>query len=262
MNTAGLEQGKVHSVQSVERALDIIEALSESPKGISLSELSDLVNLHASTTHRLLRTLNLRGYVAKDPYSGKYILSTRMFEIGNAAISGTDLLEVSRLHLEQLADLLQETVHLVVRDGDEIVYLIKNEVTSGNVNIASRVGTRNPMYCTGVGKAILATLDDETIEGIWNRTQVTQFTPTTITTLDRLKEELESIRKLGYATDYEEHAQGICCVAAVILNSNKNAIAAISVTAPSARMNSRTMQLYAPHITQAAEKIAKQMTAP
>lgn len=235
-------------VQSIDRVFDIIETLSTSSHGLALTDLASEVQLHISTTHRLLASLAARGYVQKDIETGKYRLTPRMFEIGSRVVAGMNLLSVSRPYLEQLADLTGETIHLVARHGDEVVYLYKEDTSNSIIRMASFVGLRNPMYCTAVGKSILAHLSESEVRAIWERTDVTAFTANTITRYEDLCAELKQVRTQGYAVDREEHELGVLCVAAPILDFTSSPIGAISVSAPTARMDAETLHTCAQQI--------------
>ena len=145
-------------VQSIDRILDILETLSATPTGLSLSDLASATSLHASTAHRLLSALANRGYVRKDPDNGKYRLTLRLYEISRRVSMVLDLFSASKPMLEKLSNDAKEIVHLVERDGNEVVYLHKFEPFLRPINITSSVGLHNPMYCTGVGKSIMAYL--------------------------------------------------------------------------------------------------------
>ena len=164
-------------VQSIDRVLDILETLSATPTGLSLSDLASATSLHASTAHRLLSALANRGYVRRDPDNGKYRLTLRLYEISRRVSMVLDLFSASKPMLEKLSNDAKEIVHLVERDGNEVVYLHKFEPFLRPINITSSVGLHNPMYCTGVGKSIMAYLPEDEVEKIWNGSQVVQFTP-------------------------------------------------------------------------------------
>ena len=193
---------KGHSpVQSIDRLFDIVEALSNAPRGMALSDLSAAVGLHTSTTHRLLAAL------------------------------------VARPYLEHLAATTHEAIHLVVRDGDEVVYLYKENMGDSTVRMASFVGLRNPMYCTAVGKSILSCLPEAEVAAIWQRTVITRFTPHTIVDYADLIAELVKARQNGWAADREEHELGVSCIAAPLLDFRGAPLGAISVSLPTARLN-------------------------
>jgi len=249
----------INSVQSIDRVLDILEILSGVPGGMTLSELSAAAHLPASTTHRLVKTLIDRGYALKDPSMGKYRLSLRTFEIGCRVSSVWDLLSAAKPYLDHLASVSQEVVHLVERDGSGIVYLYKAEPFKPLVRMASHVGLRNPMYCTGVGKSILALLPPEEVEEIWNAGEIRRFSSHTITELPAMMEELALTRARGYALDDEEHELGVRCIAAAVRNWTGSPVAAVSISAPAARMTSEIISSLLPHLFHAAEEISRMM---
>lgn len=250
---------KRNLVQSVDRVLDILEALSTVPQGMNLSDLADVTQLHVSTAHRLVNSLTDRGYAHKDQSTGKYRLTLRLFEISRRVSSLLDLLSASEHRLEELACFAREAVHLVERDGSQIVYLYKFEPFQHLVNMNTYVGCRNPMYCTGVGKSILAMLPPKEVKAIWEDTTIQAFTPQTITSLAEMQQELALIRRQGYAFDNEEHEIGVRCVAAPICDWKGDPIGAISVSAPVSRLTDDKAARILPHILQAVDEISALM---
>ncbi len=243
-------------VQSIDRVLDIIEILSENPNGLTLTDLSSLSGLHTSTAHRLLSALSTRGYAVKNPDTGRYKLTLRIFEIASRVANSSNLLTVSRPILERLQHNTNETVHLVVPDGTDVVYLYKESDGSLDVRMGSTIGLRSPMYCTGVGKSILASLPRDKFEIIWNSTKAQQHTQYTITDPEAMLAECRKIRAQGYATDKEEHESGVCCVAAVVKNCFERPVAAISISLPSFRFTEEMEKGLSRQVMQAAEEIS------
>ena len=223
-------------VQSIDRVFAIVETLASEPHGMTLTDLASSVGLHISTTHRLLSALVSRDYVQKDMETGKYRLTMRLFEISSRVVGGMSLVSVARPFLERLADATNETIHLVARNRDEVIYLYKEDNNNSVTCMSSFVGKRNAMYCTGVGKCIMAYLPEEEVRGIWDRTAITAYTPKTIVEYPALLIELEQIRKNGFGLDNEEHEVGIMCIAAPVFDYSASPIGAISVSAPSARI--------------------------
>lgn len=246
-------------VQSIDRILDLVEILSENPGGLILSDLAAKSGLHTSTTHRLLASLVTRGYAVKNPDTGRYRLTLRIFEVGSRVANSSNLLTVSRPILERLQHSTNETVHLVVPDGSDVVYLYKESDGNMDLRMGSTVGLRAPMYCTGVGKSILASLTDDKFSAIWKTFQITKFTQTTITTEEQMKLECARIRALGYATDRQEHEEGVCCVATVIKNCFGRPIAAISISLPSFRFTEEKKSTLSKLIMEAAKEISINM---
>ena len=215
-------------VQSVARIFKLIEVLAAHPAGAGLQVLAAECGLAKSTAHRLLGSLVALGYAAQDPAGGRYRLTFKMFEISSGIVNNMDIMSVARLHLERLSQRTAEAVHLVIRDGTDIVYIYKTE--SSPMRMSSRVGLRSPLYCTGVGKAILATLPAAEVEDIWRHSRPRKLTGRTITDLDQLKAQLAEVRRCGYAIDDEENELGIRCVALAIPGPGGRAESAFSIS--------------------------------
>lgn len=243
-------------VQSVDRVFDIIEALGQNPRGMSLTGLSNDVGLHSSTTHRLVTSLINRGYVYKTIDTGKYALTTKLLQVGTRVVDSMNLVSIARPYLEELADFTSETVHLVARRADEVVYLYKEDTNNSIVRMASFVGSVAPMYCTGVGKCILANLSPKEIAAIWGRTDVVAYTENTITDFSALEEELRRIRQNGYGEDCEEHEKGVACVAAPIFDYTGSPVAAISVSFPTSRITAQRRQAFSQQIVKSCSAIS------
>ena len=245
------------SVQSVDRAFDILEELASVPQGLALSDLAAATSLHASTAHRLLSSLTHRGYVRKDPESGKYRLTLRLYEISRRVSSVLDLLSASKPLLGKLSNSTEEIVHLVERDGNQVVYLHKFDPYLRPINITSSVSLHNPMYCTGVGKSIMALLPESEARKIWDNTPIIRFTPKTIVTWEAMQEDLARIRQRGFAVDDEEHDVGVRCIAAAIRNWNGEPVSAISISGTAARMTDEAMARFTPLLLQTAADISQ-----
>ncbi len=223
------------TVQSVDRTFKIIEMLSKYPQGISISELSKVLELHKSTVHRLLQTLVELGYVSQKN-EGNYLLSYKLFEIGSSIIDEYDLRQVARPSLSELRDLTNEVVHLVIQDGSDIIYIDKYE-NNATIRMHSNIGKRMPMYCSSVGKAILSTYSVDAVKHIWSISNVHQITEKTITNLDDLFKDLQLIKERQYSIDDEENELGIKCYGAPILGYNGKAVGAISISIPIIRLS-------------------------
>ena len=236
-------------VQSIDRVLDIIEALSFQPHGMLLKDLSAAVGLHVSTTHRLLVALVSRGYVQKNIETGKYRLTVRLFEVGNRAIGGINLVSLSRPYLERLAAEIGETVHLVARNDDEVVYLYKEDRSES-------------MYCTAVGKSILSHLPETEVRAIWDRSIIKPRTQNTIVNYDEFIKHLQKARELGWAIDNEENEVGVVCIGAPIIDFTNAPIGAISISAPAARMTSAICESCAQKVMASTSAISRALGAP
>ena len=156
-----MDSSTVSGVQSIDRIFLIMELLSMHPKGISLTEICSATSLPKGTVSRMLSALISHGYAVQEIDTKRYRLTMRLFEIGSRVAGSTNILSVARPHLERLSNLSAEAVHLVSRVKDDVIYLYKEEASNSIVRMSSFVGLRNPMYCTGVGKSILAFLPDD-----------------------------------------------------------------------------------------------------
>jgi len=215
-------------VQSVDRALTILSILQETEEPLGVTEIGVRMGLHKSSVYRTLTTLARRGYACQDPRTERYTLGLKLVELGTTVLERLELRELARPHLKRLMEASREVAHLVVLQDGEAVYIEKVEYP-GPVKMASRIGARNPLYCTGVGKALLAFMPKKSADAIIAR-GLKQRTPSTIIDPIKLREELKHIRGCGYACDLEENEPGIRCVAAPIFDHRGQVIAACSVS--------------------------------
>lgn len=246
-------------IQSVERALKILEILADYPDGVGVTELSLKLDVAKSTAHRLLNTLSDHHYVSKDTKTDSYVLGTQILLIANQVQENLSIVEIAKDEIINLSLLTNETVHLCLFDKDEIVYIDKVE-SNQTIRMHSRIGTRSLMHCTGVGKSILAFLDKEEVEAILSRKGMIVRTNNTISNLEDMWVELERISKNGFAIDNIENEEGIRCVAAPIFDHNKRPIAALSISSPSTRVTyDKAYNEFSNYVMQAARSISQQL---
>lgn len=245
-------------VQSVDRALSILEVLSEYNQGLGVTEISDKIGLHKSTVHRLLGTLIYKGYVTQDAESNKYKITLKLFELGNKKVEDMDILTASKPYTKELMEKVNEVVHFVIREGNNIVYIDKVEVDN-TIRMASTIGRRSPLYCTAVGKAILAQLSDKEVEKIWNSSKIEKLTEFTITDLEEMRRELEKVRRKGYAIDNEENELGVRCAGAPIFNRFGKVEGAISISGPTIRVTECKVKEFAKEVVKYAGLISKEL---
>jgi DNA-binding IclR family transcriptional regulator len=222
-------------VQSLERALDLLEALASSDE-LGVSDLAAKTGLVPSTAHRLLGTLVARGYAAQSPANGRYLLGYKLLELTSGLQDRLERLrDAARPHLEAIQEQTGETTNLVVLEGRNAVYI---ESVSGtrSVRLFTEIGQAIPAHTSGSGKALLAWRSSADVEALLGGAPLSASTPRTLTTLKELQEDFARIRRRGYATDNEEHELGVACVAMPILDSTGLPLAAISVSGPTPRM--------------------------
>ena len=217
-------------VQSVLRALSILELLDERGE-LGVTEISESLNLDKSTAFRLVSTLRHSQFIVQNPANSKYANSYKLFELGQNVLHQTDLIAKAYPYMREISMRTGETVNLAIHEGMEVVYVEKIE-TEDIVKISMSIGQRRPMYCTAVGKAILAYLPEPQRQDLASRFDFKPFTPTTIRDKQSLLNILTKVRADGYALDDQEHWPGIRCVAAPLLNGREEAVAAISVSMP------------------------------
>ncbi|MFP4016500.1 MAG: IclR family transcriptional regulator [Halanaerobiaceae bacterium] len=220
-------------VQSLDRALNIIEELVETDKTIGVTELSNMLGIHKSTVHRLLATLLYRGYVERDQ-NGRYKVGLKLFEIGGRALNKMDLRNKIKPYLIKLQKETGETIHLGILQGNEIVYIDKEETTE-TIRMYSEVGRRIDAYCTSLGKVLLA-YGDINVRDFFAGQELKNYTPNTIIDKNLLQKHLDTVKEKGFAIDNQEQEMGIRCIGGPIFNYDGKVIAAFSIAGPTTRM--------------------------
>lgn len=257
---AGTDARQGSRVQSLDRALDILEALAAAGGEIGLSELADRVGLHVSTVHRLLSVLVSRGYARQNGPSGRYALGSHLLKLASSAV-GTgqfDLRHEARPILQELGDSTGETTNLVVLIDQQVVYV--DQIASRHtVRMFTQIGTRAPIYCTGVGKALLAFRGAAEAEAYLSQECFEPRTPNTLTSAVALRDELRCIRERGYAYDNGEMESDVHCVAAPVFDHTGVAVAAVSVSGPAMRFDRDRMEQVIPALLRATVELSSRL---
>ncbi|KKM12405.1 hypothetical protein SY88_04515 [Clostridiales bacterium PH28_bin88] len=251
------EENTTPRIQSLQRALDILESMIEENE-IGVTELGKKLGLPKGSVHRLLVTLEDRGYVQQNIETGKYRYGFKLLEIGGIAFSKLELRKAAAPILQDLVAKTNETVHLVVLDKDEVVYIDKLEGTE-TLRSHSRIGKRAPMHCTGVGKALMAYLSKEDLDLVIQKRGLIRYTDNTITDALALQDELEKIREVNYSLDNEEHEIGIWCVAVPLWDYSGKVIAAMSTTVPCLRLTEERKARLIELTLQAGRELSKRL---
>lgn len=247
---AGGTATRAPGVQSLERALDIMEILGDSDGELGVSEIGAEAALANGTVHRLLATLTHRGYVRQNPATRKYALGVRSLSLADSAQDR--LGPLSKPFLRELMEVSQESSNLAGLEKDSIVYL-EQVPASRMVRMFTEPGNRVAPHSTGSGKVILAHQPEEVVESTLQRAGMPRFTPYTIADPGGFKRELAAIRARGYALDSEEMEEGVRCMAAPVLGPDGRAIAAISLSGPVGRLGESRVEELAPHIKRIAD---------
>lgn len=254
-----MDENSSSPIRSVDRALTIIETLTEYRKGLGLVELSNKVGLNKTTTYRMLCAIMTHGLITKDPTTGNYRLTLRLFELGSKVSSQTSLLAITRPYLEELSEKTGETLHFVVQEGTDVVYLYKEESSLQSIKMGSQIGTRNPIFATGVGKAILSHLDGTEVEHLWHLSPNKARTKNTIVDFDKMQSELKRTKERGWALDDEENEVGVRCIAVPILSRENLPMAAISISGSVFHITADKYDYYANLLKDTVAKISKQI---
>jgi DNA-binding IclR family transcriptional regulator len=241
----------------ISKVLRILEALQGSSGGLGLTAICDRTGIHKSTAHRFLKHLERERYLIRTE-AGAYLIGPRLSQLSPRGNEEATLQAVARPILWELWKATQETVNLAVLDQGTVLYVDVIE-SPHEFRLSSRIGTRRSVHVTALGKALTAFLPAEPRENILGSLAFQPATPRTIGNLVQFRQELDEIRRQGYAVDDEEAVQGARCVSAAILNSEGEPIAAVSVSGPVTRVSKNQVAALAGAVTSAARAISLAM---
>jgi DNA-binding IclR family transcriptional regulator len=249
--------GENNPIQVADRIFLVIETLAfTGPMG--LLELSKHLELNKSTVHRLLSSLIYMGYVKQDLDTGKYSLSFKIWEIANQVLTKIDIVDIAKPHLKKLVEKTGETVHLVQIDGTKAVYIDKVESYNNSVRMVSKVGKSIPLYCSAVGKALLAEMDDNAVKKMWDNSEIEKLTNHTIVDFTAFKKHLSTIYNNGFSLDDEENELGVRCIAVCLKDYRGKAKYAISLSAPVNRMNNKRIKELSKYILETKTQLMEE----
>jgi DNA-binding IclR family transcriptional regulator len=240
---------------AVERALAMLEAVALESEGLTNAEISRKLNIPKSSASYILRTMETRGYVARDAESGKYRVGLKILSLSRGALDGRDVRSVALPIMRHLTQQTGLTCHLAVLDGPEAVYIEKVE-PEGFIRMDTWVGRRMRVHATSVGKAIVAHIPEERLEQIVRKGGMEKRTSKTITSLPRLLKELEKVRAQGYAVDDEENNLGARCVGAPVFNERGAIEASLGLSGTTQQVSPHTM----PRILEALKHAARRIS--
>jgi IclR family transcriptional regulator, KDG regulon repressor len=216
------------ALNSIQRCLRVIDHLSRHPNGLKLTEMSRTLDLHPSSLHRMLGTLMPHDYIVQDQDTKKYALGFRFLEISRRLLDNMDIRKVARKYLEELQQESREAAHLAILRGRKVVYIDKIGNPEG-LSLATYIGFATDPHAASGGKVLLADLPPAKVKAMYAGKRLKKYGHRTITHMDRLLQELETIRKQGYALDDEEYYEGARCVAAPV-RAGGRVIASVSIT--------------------------------
>ncbi|NOY09687.1 MAG: IclR family transcriptional regulator [Spirochaetes bacterium] len=248
---------KKTAVKSVYKAVKILELISQE-KSLTVPEISRILDLPKSSTYEIIITLLSAGILEKQHDTNAYHLGPKLVEFGVRAQENLEVRRISRPFLQDLNRELDETVHLTILDDDEVLYVECFESTK-SLRTYSVIGVRAPLYCTAVGKAILAMQDRDEIERIILKSGLKRYTENTLTSKDKLLKELKITAERGYAIDDIEHEEGVRCIGAPIFDFSGNVYASISISGPTQRITPEKVPGMGELIKKVALNISKKM---
>ena len=252
--------GDRHSIQSVDRALYLLETIADAGGEASLTDLARRTGLNISTCHHLLATLIKRGFVVKVPSRRLYGLGNRIFVLSRACLQ-VDLPRRAEPYLDAINRATGETVHLAALQGDAVITLAVREARHAVRVGTGRVGKVEALHATSVGKAILAWLPEDEIRRIL-APGLKRYTKNTITDLPALLESLRIVRRNGYAIDTEEYLPGVICIGAAIRDQAGTVIGAISASTPTMRADEAHLALMRDEFCAATRSLSAEFGAP
>jgi DNA-binding IclR family transcriptional regulator len=226
-----------YRIQCLNRAIQLLDLVGECDDLPTLATVCQYTGLHKSTAHRLLMVLERSGMIERTE-DNRFRLGMKLYELGIRALDQVDLRARVRPHFRRLSAQVRETIHLGVLQKASVVYLEKMDPNARSVCPGSSTGSSNPVYCTAMGKAMLAYLPPEAADTVIAGIRFRRFTPNTLGSECELREALERIRRRGYAVDDEEIEEGVRCIGAPIFSAGGIPIAAVSVSGPVARITS------------------------
>jgi DNA-binding IclR family transcriptional regulator len=230
-------------VKSLYKALRIMDCFTVQSPELGITEISEHLGLYKSNVHNIVDTFVKAGYLEQNPENEKYRLGIKILELGNVISSNMNIRRTMLPYMQELADYTNETVYLGMPSDSEVIYLDSSS-PKNQLSTRSMLGVKAPLYCTGIGKAMLAFMPAETAGAVCAK-GLKKYTDQTIAEPEALLAELAAIRSRGYSIDNMEHEYGIKCIGMPILNQKKQVVAGISVSGPSLRFDDDKIRDYA-----------------
>ncbi len=245
---------------TIGKACDVLDQVAAFGRPVRFAELLDNSSFPKATLYRFLQSLTHQRMLSYDPDRQTYAPGLRLVRLAHDAWTQSSLAPIARPFLDALSQETGETVHLAQLDSSQVLYVDKRNAAQP-VEMFSQAGKVGPAYCTGVGKAMLAHLDDEALTKAVSQQSYHRFTDKTLTSEQALRADLELIRQRGYAIDDEEHEPGIICIACPILTSGGRMLGAISVTGFTERMDFTQLEAWIPRVRHVADQIGAEAQA-
>lgn len=245
------------SVSSVLKVFSILQALGEQ-KNIGVSELSQRLMMSKATTYRFLQTMKTLGYVIQEDEADKYSLTLKIFELGAKSLEYVDLISLADKEMRLISEQTNEALHLGALDENSIIYIHKID-SNYSLRMQSKIGRRNPLYSTAIGKVLLAGRDEAFVRETLSGVQFIKHTEKTLENTNQLLSELKVVREQHYAEDNQEQEPGLRCIAAPIFDRFGSVIAGISISFPTIRFDEERLTEYVALLQNAGKRISSQL---
>lgn len=245
---------------TIGKACEVLEQVASFERPVRFGELLESSDFPKATLYRFLQSLTNQGMLFYDPERQTYSPGMRLVRLAHSAWTQSSLAPIARPFLDALSQETGETVHLAQLDSGQVLYVDKRNAQRP-VEMYSEAGKVGPAYCTGVGKAMMAYMDDDPLQKTISQQSFHRFTDKTLASEEALRADLALIRSRGYAVDDEEHEPGIICVACPILTPGGRVLGALSVTGSTGRMNFEQLETWVPRVRRVAEQIGTEAQA-
>jgi DNA-binding IclR family transcriptional regulator len=237
-------EDKITKLNTIGKAISVIETIRMANRPLRIKEIAEALDLNKSSLHHHIKTLTEFGYLQQDSDSRKYDIGLNLVRVGQSYLQRLDVRERGHIYLEQLSNELNQTVHMLVLDHDEAVYIDKVDVNHqpGALQCSSFIGKRTDLYSTASGKVLLSNLEQGSLNAILENIKLKPITPYTLTNVTEFEEDLIRCKERGYAMDLQEHSMGLQCIAVPIVNSHSQCVAAVSVSCPIATISTEELE--------------------
>jgi len=231
-------------LNTIGKAISIFETIQSARQPLSIKEISESLGINKSSLHHHIKTLTEFGYLQQNAESRKYDIGLNLVRVGQAYLQRLDVRERGHLYLEELSKQLNQTVHMLVLDHNEAVYVDKVDVNHqpGALQCSSFIGLRTDVYSTASGKVLLSNLESGSLDAVLKSIKPRMITPHTEIRISELKKELVVTKERGYGLDLQEHSLGLQCIAVPVLNVHSQCVAAISVSCPISTISSEMLE--------------------
>ena len=249
-------EDKYFFIRSFAKGMNVLELLADN-EALTVTQVAKIMNINRASSHRFLATLRELGYADKNDNS-RYSLTSKVIELGSKVLYRFEVRKIAQPFLQEVASKFNETINLGFFNGKEIITIEKIDSTE-RLRMDAGIGGSEPAYCTSLGKAILAYLPDNKLEEYLKSIELTPYTPNTVTSKEKLKEELMHIQENGYAIDDEELSVGLRCVGAPLFDHRGHALYAISIAGPSIRFGSKRLQEMNKELKQICQSLSEKL---